>query len=112
MILVGLIPPIPVASNLPTVHISDVGVAIYAIGYVLLEPVAGSLMLPFHIAVAHYARVLPTDLPREVIVKYAAAGNVASWIAQFMGHGFAEGRAPALLDSLFQVTFPHAGTEI
>lgn len=34
---------------------------------------------------------------------YAAAGNLSSWIAQFIGHGFAEGRAPALLDNLFQV---------
>jgi 2-hydroxy fatty acid dioxygenase len=26
--------------------------------------------------------------------------HVASWIAQFIGHGFAEGRAPAVLDNL------------
>jgi 2-hydroxy fatty acid dioxygenase len=26
--------------------------------------------------------------------------NVACWIAQFIGHGFAEGRSPALLDNL------------
>jgi 2-hydroxy fatty acid dioxygenase len=26
--------------------------------------------------------------------------QAASWIAQFIGHGFAEGRAPALLDNL------------
>jgi uncharacterized membrane protein YGL010W len=25
-----------------------------------------------------------------------------AWIAQFIGHGFAEGRAPALLDNLLQ----------
>lgn len=30
----------------------------------------------------------------------AGAAHVVSWIAQFMGHGLAEGRAPALLDNL------------
>jgi len=29
---------------------------------------------------------------------------VGSWIAQFIGHGIFEGRAPALLDSLAQGT--------
>jgi 2-hydroxy fatty acid dioxygenase len=58
---------------------------------------------PFLFACGYYARVLPMQFPREVIVKYAAAGNISAWIAQFMGHGFAEGRAPALLDNLFQV---------
>lgn len=103
IILLGLIPPIPIASNVPSLNIADVVVTVYAVGYFLLEPVAGLLMLPFHLAIAYYAHVLPTQFPQEVIAKYAAAGNVASWIAQFMGHGFAEGRAPALLDNLFQV---------
>jgi uncharacterized membrane protein YGL010W len=26
--------------------------------------------------------------------------NAVSWVAQFLGHGLAEGRAPALLDNL------------
>ena len=33
----------------------------------------------------------------------AGGVNVAAWIAQFYGHGVHEGRAPALLDNLFQV---------
>ncbi|KAJ9633227.1 hypothetical protein H2204_007123 [Knufia peltigerae] len=36
---------------------------------------------------------------------WASAGFVASWIAQFLGHGVFEGRAPALLDNLFQAFF-------
>jgi len=32
------------------------------------------------------------------------AFHVAAWIAQFIGHGVFEGRAPALLDSWDQVT--------
>jgi uncharacterized membrane protein YGL010W len=34
--------------------------------------------------------------------------HIASWVAQFLGHGLAEGRAPALLDNLIggmSVTF-------
>ena len=26
--------------------------------------------------------------------------EIVSWVAQFIGHGFAEGRAPALLDNI------------
>ena len=37
---------------------------------------------------------------------YWAIGiHVASWIAQFIGHGAFEGRAPALLDNLVQAAF-------
>jgi len=103
IILAGLVPPIPLASNLPKIYLSDFGVAVYAIGYFLLEPIAGTLMLPFLLGCGYYARVLPTQFPSDVVAKYAATGNLASWIAQFMGHGLAEGRAPALLDNLFQV---------
>jgi len=30
---------------------------------------------------------------------------VVSWLAQFVGHGVFEGRAPALLDNIFQALF-------
>lgn len=36
---------------------------------------------------------------------WAAGGFLASWIAQFLGHGLFEGRAPALLDNIFQALF-------
>jgi 2-hydroxy fatty acid dioxygenase len=103
IILVGLSPKIPLASNIPSICPADIGVAVYAIGYILLEPVAGVLMLPFHIATLYYAHVLPSQFPKDVIAKYAGVFNVISWIAQFAGHAFAEGRAPALVDNLFQV---------
>jgi uncharacterized membrane protein YGL010W len=106
MILVGLAPPIPLASNIPPLHVVDVGVAVYAIGYFLLEPVAGTLILPFHLATLYYAHVLPTQYPTDVIVKYALGLHLTSWVAQFLGHGLAEGRAPALFQNLFQVSTP------
>jgi uncharacterized membrane protein YGL010W len=103
VILCGLIPPIPLASNLPLLRVSDIVVAIYGIGYFLLEPVAGTLFLPFLFGCGHYARVLPTEFPAGTIGLYAGIAHVASWVAQFLGHGLAEGRAPALFDNLFQV---------
>lgn len=36
---------------------------------------------------------------------WAVCGFVAAWIAQFLGHGLFEGRAPALLDNIFQALF-------
>lgn len=39
----------------------------------------------------------------EGVVNYYAGGiHVVSWLAQFVGHGVYEGRAPALLDNLVQ----------
>lgn len=35
----------------------------------------------------------------------AGAVHVASWIAQLYGHGVWEGRSPALLDNVFQVSY-------
>lgn len=36
---------------------------------------------------------------------WAAGTHVVCWLAQFVGHGKFEGRAPALLDNLFQAFF-------
>jgi len=36
---------------------------------------------------------------------WAAGVNIVSWIAQFVGHGVFEGRAPALLDNIYQALF-------
>lgn len=41
---------------------------------------------------------LPTFMPAAIGV------HIVAWIAQFYGHGVHEGRAPALLDNLFQVS--------
>jgi len=102
VILLGLTPSISLSSTLPPLNFADIIVAIYAIGYILLEPVAGLLILPFHLGVAYYAHTLPTIYDRGDIAKVAAGANIASWVAQFAGHGLAEGRAPALFENLFQ----------
>jgi len=76
----------------------------YAILYVLMEPVAGGFLAPLLLCWTAYANVLTSSYGSTA--NYVALGlNLASWIAQFVGHGVYEGRAPALLDNLVQALF-------
>ncbi|KAI9574494.1 hypothetical protein HD554DRAFT_43369 [Boletus coccyginus] len=70
----------------------------YLLYYLLLDPAAAILYAPqlslsLLSAMAYAHR--PDGIRDAVIVQ------VVSWIAQFLGHGLAEGRAPALLDNVF-----------
>lgn len=69
-----------------------------------MEPVAGGLLAPLLLATTAYANHL-TSAYGWTANKYAIIINVVSWIAQFIGHGKFEGRAPALLDNLIQAIF-------
>jgi len=69
--------------------------------YLLLEPVAGSLLLPIIMAWTAYANHLTAGSSHTTNIN-ATAIHVVAWIAQFIGHGVYEGRAPALLDNLLQ----------
>ena len=69
-----------------------------------MEPVAGGILAPLLLAGTACAKYLTHT--------YGAAANywalgifVTSWIAQFVGHGVFEGRAPALLDNVVQAIF-------
>ncbi|RMZ79430.1 hypothetical protein DV738_g3315, partial [Chaetothyriales sp. CBS 135597] len=77
---------------------------VYTVLYLLLEPVAGGLLSVLLLVGTGYV----THLAHQygMTANYWALGiHVASWIAQFIGHGKFEGRAPALLDNLFQAFF-------
>lgn len=74
---------------------------VYATFYILLEPVAGGLLAPILLAWTAYANHL-TSVYGPTANYWAGALFVASWIAQFFGHGAFEGRAPALFDNLVQ----------
>ncbi|KAI1618392.1 hypothetical protein EDD36DRAFT_30674 [Exophiala viscosa] len=76
----------------------------YCALYVLLEPVAGTALSALLLAGTAYGKYL-TMTHGMTANFWAAAGFVASWIAQFLGHGMFEGRAPALLDNIFQAFF-------
>lgn len=69
-----------------------------------MEPVAGALLAPLLIGGTAAMNYLNHTF--GVTAVYWSLGiQVVSWIAQFVGHGVFEGRAPALLDNLVQAFF-------
>lgn len=69
-----------------------------------MEPVAGGLLAPLIFAgTATVQHLLATC---GAAANYWAIGlHIFAWIAQFVGHGKFEGRAPALLDNIVQALF-------
>ncbi|KAF2459744.1 DUF962 domain-containing protein [Lineolata rhizophorae] len=98
--------PLPDALSIPNLpaNLSTASAFLYAVLYILMEPIAGGLVLPIIVS--------GTALVNYLLQIYGATANywaiglhVASWIAQFVGHGKYEGRSPALLDNLVQALF-------
>lgn len=58
------------------------------------------LEAPFLLTSLYFANVFATNVQNATLV--ALGIHVFSWVAQFVGHGVFEKRAPALLDSLIQ----------
>ncbi|OAL55972.1 DUF962-domain-containing protein [Pyrenochaeta sp. DS3sAY3a] len=101
-------PAVPLPSwlsvpNLP-LNVGTVGAVLYSTLYVLMEPVAGALLAPILIGSTAFANHL-TSTYGSTANQWAGAINIACWLAQFVGHGKFEGRAPALLDNLVQAIF-------
>lgn len=69
-----------------------------------MEPVAGGLLAPVLLGATAYTNHL-TSTYGSMANYWALGVFVASWVAQFVGHGVFEGRAPALLDNLVQAVF-------
>lgn len=69
-----------------------------------MEPVAGAMIAPLIVGGTAYGNYLTSEYGSTANT-WAAAINVVCWIAQFVGHGKFEGRAPALLDNLVQALF-------
>ncbi|KAK1757691.1 hypothetical protein QBC47DRAFT_376748 [Echria macrotheca] len=77
---------------------------LYGALYVLLEPVAGTALALICLgatATANYLRIHSSAPVTQISIGI----HVVSWLLQFIGHGKFEGRAPALLDNLFQAIF-------
>ena len=87
--------------NLP-LNAGTIGAIFYGGFYILLEPVAGSVLLPLIISWAAFSNHLTSSSHSYNANVAAIAVQVFAWIAQFVGHGVFEGRAPALLDNLLQ----------
>ncbi|KAL8896725.1 MAG: hypothetical protein Q9192_002941 [Flavoplaca navasiana] len=92
-----------VIPNLPS-NLGTVVCLMYATLYILMEPVAGGILAPLMLAGTAYANHL-TNTYGQTANYWALGLHVFSWIAQFVGHGVFEGRAPALMDNLVQAFF-------
>ncbi|ORY19409.1 hypothetical protein BCR34DRAFT_595377 [Clohesyomyces aquaticus] len=108
LILFTNTPAVPLPSwlsvpNLP-LNVGTVGAVLYSTLYILMEPVAGAMVAPLVIGGTAFGNHLTTTYGAPVNY-WAGAINVVCWIAQFVGHGKFEGRAPALLDNLVQALF-------
>ncbi|EMC93232.1 hypothetical protein BAUCODRAFT_233654 [Baudoinia panamericana UAMH 10762] len=85
-------------------NLGTIACLVYTTLYILMEPVAGGLLAPLLLGATAYANHLTSTYGMKA--NYIAIGvHVFSWIAQFVGHGIFEGRAPALLDNLVQALF-------
>ncbi|KAF8639643.1 hypothetical protein AX17_000908 [Amanita inopinata Kibby_2008] len=78
--------------NIPAIH-----AGLYILYYLILEPVAALLYLP---QLAIFLLTSTAYSKSSGHITNAALMHIISWIAQFLGHGLAEKRAPALLDNL------------
>ncbi|KAL9712542.1 hypothetical protein Ac2012v2_003780 [Leucoagaricus gongylophorus] len=100
---------IPVPSIIPAIHRefndylafdlnwSAIHAGLYILYYLALEPVAAILYVPQMTLSLLTATVYAQ---KSHGIRNAALLHVCSWIAQFLGHGLAEKRAPTLLDNL------------
>lgn len=86
--------------NLP-LNFGTIGAILYSGFYILLEPVAGTILLPIIIGWTAFANHLTSNYARSAN-QVAIAVEIVSWVAQFVGHGVYEGRAPALFDNILQ----------
>ena len=86
------------------VNVGTLSALLYSALYLLMEPVAGGLVFPLIMSGTIYGNHL-LDIYGATANKWAGGIFVMSWIAQFIGHGKFEGRAPALLDNLVQALF-------
>jgi len=86
------------------VNLGTIACVTYATLYILMEPVAGAMLAPLLLAGTAFANHLTSTY--GMTANYWAIGvHIVSWLAQFVGHGIFEGRAPALLDNLNQAVF-------
>lgn len=83
----------------------------YMTYYTLLDPIGGITYIPvgslLYLTATYLATSPPTWLPltspgEPSAIPFALVVHGLAWIAQFIGHGVFEHRAPALLDNLVQ----------
>ncbi|KAJ2352317.1 hypothetical protein IWW50_004455, partial [Coemansia erecta] len=84
----------------PVANIAMLSMLAYVVFYIALDQIAGLLVTPivysFLVTAQQYALATPNAFTCLM------ATFVVAWVAQFVGHGVFERRAPALLDNLVQ----------
>ncbi|KAK5094959.1 hypothetical protein LTS08_008355 [Lithohypha guttulata] len=102
----GTLIPTPEWTTVPylDLNLGTIFCLIYAALYILLEPVAGTGLSVLLVAATAGGKYLVEEYGM-VATKWAIGLHIFSWVAQFVGHGKFEGRAPALLDNIFQAFF-------
>ncbi|KAF4122646.1 Protein of unknown function (DUF962) [Geosmithia morbida] len=85
-------------------NLGTIAALLYSSLYLLLEPVAGFVLAAICVGAAAGSNYLRALDPENTLVS-AAAVHIVCWVIQFVGHGFFERRAPALLDNLVQALF-------
>ncbi|KAL5328815.1 hypothetical protein ACEPPN_002323 [Leptodophora sp. 'Broadleaf-Isolate-01'] len=89
--------------NLP-LNLGTIAAITYSGLYITLEPIAGLAATPLLLGAAAIANKATAKFGAKA-TKLSVLIHAVSWIAQFVGHGKYEGRAPALLDNLVQALF-------
>ncbi|KAI1104158.1 DUF962-domain-containing protein [Jackrogersella minutella] len=102
----GTLIPLPKALTIPHLDLNLGTLAAFTWGglYVLLEPVAGTILALICLGAASFTNSAVSENPTSTN-KIALTVHVVCWLLQFLGHGAFEGRAPALLDNLTQAIF-------
>ncbi|KAL6075973.1 Endoplasmic reticulum membrane protein [Balamuthia mandrillaris] len=72
----------------------------YLLFFIYLEPFASVLYAPVVLGICYASEVFAANVENANMI--ALGLHVLAWVAQFIGHGVAEKRAPALLDSVAQ----------
>lgn len=70
-----------------------------------MDPAAGTALAFIVMSLAGLAHAITAHLGATLAFRTCLGVHVIAWIAQFVGHGVYEGRAPALLDNLVQALF-------
>ncbi|ODQ79283.1 hypothetical protein BABINDRAFT_162312 [Babjeviella inositovora NRRL Y-12698] len=100
-IVAALAVPLPFFNN-PYLNLGSASALGYGVFYCLLDPL-GYVALPLLASVAYFTvNTLFAEFPVALVVKTALGISAAGWVAQFIGHGVFEKRAPALFDNLVQ----------
>ncbi|KAI0012899.1 DUF962-domain-containing protein [Xylariaceae sp. FL0662B] len=102
----GTLIPLPKILTIPHLDLNLGTLAAFTWGalYVLLEPVAGTILALICLGAAAVSNTLLSRNP-ALTNQVAITVHVVCWLLQFLGHGVFERRAPALLDNLVQAVF-------